>query len=193
MTIRPRRSVLYMPGSNLRALEKAKTLPADGLILDLEDAVAPDAKETARAQVSQAVKAGGFGKREILFASTARHAWFSDIPGRRMRRRRSWCPRLQRCSNRSDGSGYRHARTSVFASAMIETPLAIFTAVTQRSEDRPGGGGWAPTTSPRKRGRASCRAAPMLAWPATQSLLPRTYGIDIRTAHNNSRTPRVCT
>ena len=48
MTIRPRRSVLYMPGSNARALEKAKTLPADALILDLEDAVAPDAKATAR-------------------------------------------------------------------------------------------------------------------------------------------------
>ena len=48
---RPRRSVLYMPGSNARALEKARTLPADGLILDLEDAVAPDAKELARKQV----------------------------------------------------------------------------------------------------------------------------------------------
>jgi citrate lyase subunit beta/citryl-CoA lyase len=48
MTIRPRRSVLYMPGSNARALEKAKTLSVDGVILDLEDSVAPDAKETAR-------------------------------------------------------------------------------------------------------------------------------------------------
>ncbi len=62
---RPRRSVLYVPGSNLRALEKARTLAADGLILDLEDAVAPDAKETARAQVRDAVEAGGFGRREI--------------------------------------------------------------------------------------------------------------------------------
>jgi citrate lyase subunit beta/citryl-CoA lyase len=63
--IRPRRSVLYMPGSNARALEKARTLPADALILDLEDAVAPDAKEAARAQVCEAVKAG-FGKREVI-------------------------------------------------------------------------------------------------------------------------------
>ena len=60
MTIRPRRSVLYMPGSNARALEKAKTLPADAVILDLEDSVAPDAKEAARDQVVAAVKAGGF-------------------------------------------------------------------------------------------------------------------------------------
>ncbi len=65
-TARPRRSVLYMPGSNARALEKAKTLPADGLILDLEDAVAPDAKETARTQVCEAVQAGGYGMRELV-------------------------------------------------------------------------------------------------------------------------------
>jgi citrate lyase subunit beta/citryl-CoA lyase len=65
-TARPRRSVLYMPGSNARALEKAKLLPADGLILDLEDAVAPDAKETARKQVCDAVTGGGYGMREII-------------------------------------------------------------------------------------------------------------------------------
>lgn len=63
---RPRRSVLYMPGSNARALEKAKSIAADTLILDLEDAVAPDAKEEARAQVASAVKGGGYGKREII-------------------------------------------------------------------------------------------------------------------------------
>jgi len=66
MTARPRRSVLYMPGANARALEKAKSLPADALILDLEDAVAPDAKAEARAQVTGAVKAGGYGPRELV-------------------------------------------------------------------------------------------------------------------------------
>ncbi len=66
MTVRPRRSVLYMPGANARALEKAKTLPADTLILDLEDAVAPDAKAQARLQVTDAVKAGGYGPRELV-------------------------------------------------------------------------------------------------------------------------------
>lgn len=68
---RPRRSVLYMPGSNGRALEKAKEIPADALILDLEDAVAPDAKEEARAQVCGAVKLGGYGKREIAIRVNA--------------------------------------------------------------------------------------------------------------------------
>lgn len=61
----PRRSVLYMPGANERALEKAKTLPTDALILDLEDAVAPDAKVDARARVCTAASSGEYGKREV--------------------------------------------------------------------------------------------------------------------------------
>ena len=65
-TARPRRSVLYMPGSNPRALEKGRTLAADGLIMDLEDAVAPDAKETAREQIRDAIAEGGYGKRELI-------------------------------------------------------------------------------------------------------------------------------
>ena len=64
--IRPRRSILYMPGSNPRALEKARSLPADGLIFDLEDAVAPDAKETARVQIREALGQGGYGHRETI-------------------------------------------------------------------------------------------------------------------------------
>lgn len=63
---RPRRSALYMPASNQRALDKAKTLPADVLIFDLEDAVAPDAKRDARAQAIAAVEAGGYGQREVV-------------------------------------------------------------------------------------------------------------------------------
>lgn len=65
-TTRPRRSVLYMPGANARALEKSRTLPADALIFDLEDAVAPDAKALARQQVADAAKSRGYGKREIV-------------------------------------------------------------------------------------------------------------------------------
>ncbi len=68
-TARPRRSVLYMPGSNARALDKAKTLAADALILDLEDAVAPEAKALARDQVCAAVSAGGYGGRELVIRS----------------------------------------------------------------------------------------------------------------------------
>lgn len=64
--LRPRRSVLYMPGANERALEKAKSIPADCLILDLEDAVAPDAKVEARERVCATVTAGGYGAREVV-------------------------------------------------------------------------------------------------------------------------------
>jgi citrate lyase subunit beta / citryl-CoA lyase len=69
--LRPRRSVLYMPGSNERALDKARSLPADGLILDLEDAVAPDAKVAARERVCQALAAGGYAPRETLIRVNA--------------------------------------------------------------------------------------------------------------------------
>ncbi|HJK90864.1 MAG TPA: CoA ester lyase [Polyangiaceae bacterium LLY-WYZ-15_(1-7)] len=65
-TSRPRRSVLYMPGSNTRALEKGQTLPCDGIILDLEDAVTPDAKDAARGHVVEALKTNDYGPRELL-------------------------------------------------------------------------------------------------------------------------------
>ncbi len=63
---RPRRSALYLPASNARAIEKARELPCDVVILDLEDAVAPDAKDEARANATAAVRAGGFGPREVV-------------------------------------------------------------------------------------------------------------------------------
>lgn len=66
MTLRPRRSVLYMPGSNTRALEKAKTLAADALVFDLEDAVAPDQKVAARELAATAMRNGGYGRREMV-------------------------------------------------------------------------------------------------------------------------------
>jgi citrate lyase subunit beta / citryl-CoA lyase len=71
LPIRPRRSLLFMPGANPRALEKARELPADGLIFDLEDAVAPDAKETAREAVAAALAQGGYGKRELVLRVNA--------------------------------------------------------------------------------------------------------------------------
>src|SRR6202165_4072861 len=77
--IRPRRSLLFMPGSNARALEKARNLPADGIILDLEDSVAPDAKALARDQIAQAIGAKGFGKREVLIRINALDTpWWTD-------------------------------------------------------------------------------------------------------------------
>ena len=79
--IRPRRSLLFMPGSNARALEKARNLPADGIILDLEDSVAPEAKALARDQIAAAVAAGGFGRREVLIRVNALDSpwWVDDV------------------------------------------------------------------------------------------------------------------
>jgi citrate lyase subunit beta / citryl-CoA lyase len=81
MTIHPRRSVLYMPGSNARAIEKSRTLPVDAVILDLEDSVAPEAKATARDQVSNALTAGGFGAREIIVRINGLDSpwWLDDL------------------------------------------------------------------------------------------------------------------
>src|SRR5690242_1540980 len=77
--LRPRRSVLYMPASNERALEKARSIPCDGLILDLEDAVAPDAKASARQAACAAVAARGYGRREVTIrVNGADTEWHAD-------------------------------------------------------------------------------------------------------------------
>ncbi len=79
MELRPRRSVLYMPSSNERALEKAKAIACDGLILDLEDAVAPDAKPTARDAACAAVTSGDYGRRELTIRiNGADTQWHAD-------------------------------------------------------------------------------------------------------------------
>jgi citrate lyase subunit beta / citryl-CoA lyase len=76
---RPRRSVLYLPSSNARALEKARSIPCDGLILDLEDAVAPDAKPGAREAACEAVASGGYGHREVTIrVNGAETGWHAD-------------------------------------------------------------------------------------------------------------------
>lgn len=78
-TLRPRRSVLYMPGANERALDKATGLPADALILDLEDAVAPDAKADARDRVCEAAASGRYGRREVTIRiNGVGTAWHDD-------------------------------------------------------------------------------------------------------------------
>jgi citrate lyase subunit beta/citryl-CoA lyase len=81
MSIRPRRSVLFMPGSNARAIEKARSLPADCVVLDLEDSVAPEGKETAREHVMSAVADGGFGPREVVVRINGLDTewWLEDV------------------------------------------------------------------------------------------------------------------
>ena len=132
--IRPRRSVLYMPGSNARALEKAKTLDVDALILDLEDAVAPDAKETARAQVRDAVAAGGYGHREVVIRINGLSTpWGADdlamavaaAPDAILVPKVSTSADLERVAHRLNGARVP-ARVEIWA--MMETPLAMLNA-----------------------------------------------------------------
>src|SRR5215469_6440514 len=126
---RPRRSVLYMPGSNARALEKARTLAADALILDLEDAVAPDAKDLARSQVAEAVKAKGFGKREVIIRINALATPWGEADLEAAAAARPDAILVPKVSNASDlhriDGALMQAHEAIAVWAMIETPLAI--------------------------------------------------------------------
>ena len=189
--IRPRRSVLYMPGSNARAIEKARELPVDGVILDLEDAVAPAAKEQARAQVIDAVKAGGFGAREVFIRingldtpwhaddlNAAAHAGPDAI----------LIPKVSRVEH-LDLVGRRlldmksDLRTRVWA--MIETPAAIFNiaalaAEAHDSETRLAGFVMGTNDLAKEtRARLVPGRAPMVPWLSTCVLAARAHGIDI--------------
>ncbi len=126
-TIRPRRSVLYMPGSNARAIEKAKGLVADALILDLEDAVAPDAKEPARSQVCEAVEARGFGKREVIVRINALSTpWGeADLAAAQVAKPDAiLVPKVSRKAD-LDEIERKLAGADIAVWAMVETPLAI--------------------------------------------------------------------
>ena len=191
MNIRPRRSVLYMPGSNARALQKAKTLPCDGVILDLEDSVAPDAKEAARKQVVDAVRAGGFGRREVIVrVNGVDTPWHADdlaaaahaAPDAILVPKVSSADTLELIGQRLLDMATDH-KTRVWA--MIETPLAIFNilsiaAEAADSESRlaafvMGTNDLAKDT----RARLVPGRAPMLPWLATCVAAARQYGVII--------------
>jgi len=189
--MRPRRSVLYMPGSNARALEKAKTLAADGVILDLEDSVAPDAKETARQQVAEAVKAGGFGRREVFIRINGVDTpWHADDLSAAARAApdaiivpKVSSPDTLELVGRRLLDMHTDLKTRIWA--MIETPLAMFNILAIAAEARDsesrlaglimGTNDLAKDT----RARLVPGRAPMLPWLATCVAAARVHGIDI--------------
>jgi citrate lyase subunit beta/citryl-CoA lyase len=189
--IRPRRSVLYMPGSNARALEKAKTLAADGVILDLEDSVAPDAKETARQQVADAVKAGGFGRREVFIRINGVDTpWHTDdlaaaahaAPDAILVPKVSNPDTLELVGRRLLDM---HADLKTRIWAMIETPLAIFNILAIAAEARDSESRLAGLVmgtndlAKDTRARLVPGRAPMLPWLVTCLAAARVHGIDI--------------
>ncbi len=191
MTLRPRRSVLYMPGSNARALEKAKTLPADCVIFDLEDSVAPDAKEAARDQVAATVKAGGFGAREVFIRINGVDTpWHADdlvaaahaAPDAILVPKVAGPEVLEMIGRRLLDMGTDH-KTRVWA--MIETPLAIFNILSIAAEARDSESrlaGFVMGTNDlakETRARLVPGRAPMLPWLTTCIAAARIHGIDI--------------
>jgi len=131
MQIRPRRSVLYMPGSNARAMEKAQSIPADALILDLEDAVAPDMKDVARQQVVDAVNGRGFGKREVIVRINGLSTAWGEADLAAAVAAKPDAILAPKVSTLEDlraleaGFAKHNADASIALWAMIETPLAI--------------------------------------------------------------------
>jgi len=180
-----------MPGSNARALDKAKTLPADGVILDLEDSVAPEAKEAARQRVVDAVKAGGFGTREVFIRVNAVDTpWHADdlsaaanaAPDIILVPKVSSPDMLELIGRRMLDMGTNH-KTRVWA--MIETPLAIFNileiaAAARDSETRLAGFVMGTNDLAKDtRARLVPGRTPMLAWLSMCVAAARIHGIDI--------------
>lgn len=142
--LRPRRSALYMPGSNARALEKAKLVDADVVILDLEDAVAPEAKTIARNQVSAAVASGGFGRKEVVIRINGLDTpWGLDdlIAAAASKATAILIPKV--CSEQMI-AGVDRVLTDKGATqriwAMIETPLGVLNVRETAAAGRPSGG-----------------------------------------------------
>jgi citrate lyase subunit beta / citryl-CoA lyase len=191
MSVRPRRSVLYMPGSNARAIEKARELPADGIILDLEDAVAPDAKAMAREQIRKALEKGGFGDREVFVRINGLDTrwWVEDLhavadcrPDAVLVPKISDPHQLQDLAARIVDMGTDpHIRVW----AMMETPLAMLNvgaiaAAALDSETRLSGFVMGTNDLAKDtRARIVPGRAPMLPWLTNSVAAARAFGIDI--------------
>src|SRR5882757_1572736 len=191
MTIRPRRSVLYMPGSNARAIEKARTLPADAVILDLEDSVAPDGKDAARVQVMEAIIAGGFGAREVIMRINGLDTewWIDDLnAAAKAKPDAVLIPKVSSPQNLEDVADRLvdiSADHKIRIWAMMETPLAMLNAreIAAAAKDVEtrlaafvmGTNDLAKDT----RAKITPGRAPMLPWLMNCVAAARAHGIDI--------------
>jgi len=190
MQIRPRRSVLYMPGSNSRALDKARSLAADALILDLEDSVAPDAKDMARDQVLAAVREGGYGKREVVIRVNALSTQWGEADLKAAAGAGADAILLPKVQVPGDleaaravlRAGGAESRQPVWA--MMETPLAMLNAdaiAAAAAGDYPLNVFVMGTNDLAKETRASLdgERVGLLSWLSTCVAAARAYGLDI--------------
>jgi len=188
---RPRRSVLYMPGSNARVLEKAKTLPADCLILDLEDAVAPDMKETAREQVANTVTGGGYGKRELIirvnglgtpWGEEDLKAAIAATPDAILLPKVESPEDIEKVSAQMNAAG---APDSLRLWAMMETPLAMLRALEIGQAAKAEGSrlsAWVMGTNDLSKetgAQLGGNRLPMLSWLSTCIASAKAFGITI--------------
>jgi citrate lyase subunit beta / citryl-CoA lyase len=190
MTIRPRRSVLYMPGSNARAMEKARELPADAVIFDLEDAVAPDAKASARELIVQALQKGGFGHREVIVRINGLDTgwWRDDLAVASARPDAVLVPKVSKPEQLREVAKHLvgvRAEASVRLWAMMETPLAMLNArdiaaAALDPETRLAGFVMGTNDLAKDtRARIVPGRAPMLPWLMNCVAAARAFGIDI--------------
>ncbi len=184
MAARPRRSALYLPASNARALEKARTLACDVVILDLEDAVGPDAKPEARAQAAQAVGEGGFGARELVVRVNGLDTpWGADDLAA-MARARPQAVLVPKVSASADFAAVRAALgPGIPIWAMIETPQALF-ALDElgRASSASGAGAWVIGTNDlakAMRCRPGADRGPLHAALAMSVMAARAHGLTI--------------
>jgi citrate lyase subunit beta/citryl-CoA lyase len=189
--IRPRRSLLFMPGSNPRALEKARSVAADGIILDLEDAVAPDAKASARDAIAATLEQGGFGKREVIIRINALDSpwWIDDVAmAGRAKPDGILVPKISSVEDLAavaDRLGDIGADMSIKVWAMIETSRAILhaeelAAASKDSENRLAGFVFGPNDIAREtRIRMLPGRAAMLPMITHCVLAARLYGLEI--------------
>ena len=190
MATRPRRSVLYMPGSNVRAMEKARELPVDGIILDLEDAVAPDAKAKARELIAETLKKGGFGGREVLVRINGLDTawWLDDLtvaaagPDAVLVPKISTPEQLREVAKHLVGV---RAEANIRIWAMMETPLAMLNAgaiAAAAADPQTRLAGFVMGTNDLAkdtRARLVPGRAPMLPWLMTCVAAARAHGLDI--------------
>ncbi len=175
----PLRTVLYMPGSNARAIEKARSLDCDGVILDLEDAVAPDAKEEARSLVAQALHEGGFGHRFMILRVNAADTAWHDEDMKLAASVKADAVLIPKINSAQDVQTARAKLADTPLWAMMETPLAMLGAQSIASAGLQGFVMGTNDLSKDTGARLIPGRAPMLAWLSTCVAAARAYGLTI--------------
>jgi len=177
--IRPLRTVLYMPGSNARAIEKARTLDCDGVILDLEDAVAPDAKEEARTLIAEALNKGGFGHRFMILRVNAADTQWHAEDMKLAASLNADAVLIPKINSAQDVVNARAKLPDATLWAMMETPLAMLGAQSIASAGLQGFVMGTNDLSKDTGARLIPGREPMLAWLSTCIAAARAYGLTI--------------